>query len=255
MDPYIGITDFTDPAQVIHMLDVFRRFRRPGSRRRLHVGVMMSYKTLRGIETKWAKAFPPASAIADIFAFDMPFNALHYADYDGMPSFADDLEAAIAYGGPKLHAVQLDMTWPDPDVVQRIAEAHPGLEIILQIGTAAMKQANDDPLRVVERLAAYKNAFHRILLDKSLGKGLGMDAGGLLPFARAIREAYPDIGLVAAGGLGPGTLGLVAPLSQTFPDLSIDAQGRLRRSRDALDPIEWDLAEAYLIEALATLSC
>ena len=88
-----------------------------------------------------------------------------------------------------------------------------------------------------------------MLLDKSMGRGLGMDAVGLIPFAQAIRGRFPDLGLVAGGGLGPDSIGLVKPLVKEFPDLSIDAQGKLRPSGNALDPIDWDMAGAYLVNA------
>ncbi|MFA5934800.1 MAG: hypothetical protein WC827_02885 [Candidatus Paceibacterota bacterium] len=35
-----------------------------------------------------------------------------------------------------------------------------------------------------------------------------------------------------------------------FPDVSIDAEGKLRPSGSALDPVDWDMAEKYIIEAL-----
>ena len=60
-------------------------------------------------------------------------------------------------------------------------------------------------------------------------------------------------GIVAAGGLGPESVGLVEPLYREFPDLSIDAQGKLRPSGSALHPIDWDMAETYLVKALQLL--
>jgi len=35
--------------------------------------------------------------------------------------------------------------------------------------------------------------------------------------------------------------------------MSIDAQGQLRPSKSALDPIDWSMAEEYLIKALQVL--
>ena len=45
-------------------------------------------------------------------------------------------------------------------------------------------------------------------------------------------------------------MNLVEPLVKMFPDLSIDAQGKLRSSGNALDPIDWGMAETYLVKAL-----
>jgi hypothetical protein len=251
--PYIGITDFMTFAQVERMLAVLNANVRQGQRRRLHVGVMMSYKTLHGLETKWSEAFPPKEAIANIFSSDETMNCLHYADYDAVDVF-QSLMKAISFGGSGINALQLDMIWPNPEhVANAVQSSGKKLEVILQVGKNAIEQADNDPEKIVTKLQEYVGVVHHVLLDKSMGKGLGMDASGLIPFARAIRDAFPELGIVAAGGLGPQSVGLVEPLVKEFPDVSIDAQGKLRPSGSALDPVDWDMAEVYLIKALELL--
>lgn len=251
MNPYIGITDFTSFDQVVQMREVFRGHKPTSSRRVLHVGVMMSYKTLNDVETKWSRAFPRKEAIADIFRpnGDDVYYCLHYADYDQDTKFTD-LARGLEYAGPFVNAIQLDMSWPDPGVVASGVHAScKQIEVILQVGKNAIEEANNDPIEVVRRLEDYDGVIHRVLLDKSMGKGLGMDANGFILFARAIKNRYPGLGLVAAGGLGPDSLNLVEPLVKEFPELSIDAQGRLRPSGNALDPIDWSMAGNYLVKA------
>lgn len=141
------------------------------------------------------------------------------------------------------------MIWPNPsEIANGVQTSRKQIEVILQIGKNALEEVGNDPQRVVERLGNYEGVIHRVLLDKSMGKGLGMDVDGLIPFAQAIRESFPMLGIGAAGGLGPKTIQLVEPLVAVFPDLSIDAQGRLRPSGNALDPIDWDMAGNYLIK-------
>ncbi len=251
LESYIGITDFTSFAEVERMLALFNAHRKPGSTRLLHVGVMMSYKTLNGLETKWAKAFPPKGTIASIFASSEVMNCLHYANYDFNPNLRHSLAEAIGWGGSGITALQLDMIWPDPEEIRRgIALAKKEVEIILQVGKNSMEECFYDPCMVAKRLEAYRGIIHRVLLDRSMGRGLSMDAPGFIPFAEAIERRLPELGIGAAGGLGPGGVCLVGPLKDRFPNLSIDAQSKLRRSGNALDPIDWDLAEAYLREAL-----
>jgi hypothetical protein len=253
--PYIGITDFTDFEQVKSMLNVFREHRRRVTRRKLHVGVMMSFKTLHGIETRWSEVFPPKEWIADIFGSDDVLNCLHYADYSKSDGFWQDLTQAISYGGIGIHAVQLDMIWPDPgEVANALHASRKRIQVILQIGKQAIEQANHDPQTIVQKLENYGGVIHRVLLDKSMGRGLGMDALGLIPFVREINQRLPNLGIGVAGGLGPNTMHLVEPLVREFPNLSIDAQGKLRPSGDAHDPINWVMAKNYLIEALKVLS-
>lgn len=255
LSPYTGITDFTDLTQVRCMLKVFKSNLQKVSRRKLHVGVMMSYKTLWNMQTKWSQAFSPKETIRDIFhpistdAGRYIYNCLHYADYEDMTGTVD-LAKAFQYAGPFMDAIQLDMPWPDHEMIDtaiRFTGNNP--EVILQVGKRSIEEADNDPNNVVERLKAYDGIIHRVLLDKSMGKGLGMDAEGLLPYARAIKKAFPHLGLVVAGGLGPNTMHLVHPLVEEFPDISIDAQGKLRASGNALDPIDWDMAEEYLVAA------
>ena len=254
IQPYIGITDFTSFWQVQAMLKVFNEHLPRGSPRRLHVGVMMSFNTLFGLSTKWKDAFPPNEAIAGIFSSTDVFNCLHYADYDGDPNLWRSLVRAIACCGASINAVQLDMIWPEPDqIAYGVRSSRKHVEIILQVGRRALDEVRNDPLLLVERLRDYEGVIHRVLLDKSGGKGRGMNAVELLLFERAIREKFPELGIVVAGGLGPETMHLVEPLAKEFPDVSIDAQSRLRPSGDALDPIDWGMAGTYLTRALQLL--
>jgi hypothetical protein len=147
------------------------------------------------------------------------------------------------------------MIWPDPDqIANGVRASRKQIEVILQIGKNALEEVGNNYQFLVEKLGGYEGVIHRVLLDKSMGKGLGMDAEGLIPFARAIRESFPALGIGAAGGLGPETIQLVEPLAAVFSDLSIDAQGRLRPSRNALDPIDWNMAGNYLVKALQLFS-
>ncbi len=279
VDPYIGITDFTSFEQVQRMLSVFKANKRSIAdrrwpihsdmvpwNRRLHVGVMMSYKTLHGLPTKWAASFPPKEKIAEIFGSTETFNCLHYADYENRPDFADSLALAMSFCGPNLHAIQLDMVWPDFTQLGkgyysgcRSLGLNPlKVDVILQINSVAMaacvstSKFNTDLDILINRMRHYEDRVHRVLIDKSMGKGIGMNAEELRPLVGGFAEDCRFI-IGVAGGLGPHTMHLVEPLVPHFPYISIDAQGQLRSSGNALDPIEWDRAEQYLIKALELL--
>jgi hypothetical protein len=96
MNPYIGITDFMDFGQVQEMSRVFSAHLPQGSERKLHVGVMMSWKTLHDIPSKWQNVFPPKDRIASIFSSEEVYNCLHYADYDNNPDLQESLAEAIS---------------------------------------------------------------------------------------------------------------------------------------------------------------
>ncbi len=254
MNPYIGITDFTESNQVRRILEVFHTVFPDGTNWRLHVGVMMSYKTLRGLPTKWQASFPAKEKIASIFFSHEAYNCLHYADYDANHELSKILSEAICWCGRGLNAVQLDMIWPNPgEVAEAIHRSRINIEVILQLGANALAETGGDPAVTVNRLRDYEGVIHRVLIDKSMGRGLVMDANVLLPFVSAIRQHFPTLGIGVAGGLGPGTVEAAQPLLRAFPDLSIDAQGRLRPSGNALDPIDWDIASEYLVQAASII--
>ena len=168
-NPYVGITDFVTFEQVQRMLIAFKANLGQEQGRRLHVGVMMSYKTLHDLETKWAKAFPSKETIADIFGSDETMNCLHYVDYDAI-DVCKSLTEAINFGGVGINALQLDMIWPDPEhVASAIHASRKQLEVILQVGKNAIEQADNDPQKVVERLRDYEPVAQYVLLDKSMG--------------------------------------------------------------------------------------
>jgi hypothetical protein len=65
-----------------------------------------------------------------------------------------------------------------------------------------------------------------------------MDPAKMAEYLRVVRrQHFPNIGIGAAGGLGPDTMHLIKPLMEEFPDLSWDAEGCLRipRPEDQLD--------------------
>lgn len=256
MKPYIGITDFTSHEQIGPMLEVFRRNRTLGSNRVLHVGVMMSYNTLNGKDSRFARIFPANEAVADIFGNKAKTNdvyyCLHYADYRNQ-TLNDDLERAIAFGGRNLDAIQLDMTWPHDTMIARARRSRPVTEVILQVGKQAFDSFKNSPTSLVEKLYSYTYTIDRVLLDLSMGNGVPLDADTLLPFIEIISNKIPEIGIGIAGGLGPGQTHLIQSIIKRFPNISIDAESKLRPSGSLMDPINWSLAAQYLEEFLPVL--
>lgn len=250
--PYIGITDFTSFEQVKQMLTVFNAHKRLGSRHILHAGIMMSYGTLHGISKKYQHVFPLNENIAGILREELAsqvYYCLHYADYDDR-SDSKDITRALMYAGPCVHALQLDMPWPGPEMIARgVRASGKQVEVILQVGRNSFEEVQNDPAKMIARLEQRKNVIHRVLLDKSMGEGRSMNADEFFVFIQAIKKHLPHLHITVAGGLGPNRMGLVEPLVRKFPDISIDAQGKLRPSGSILDPIEWSMATQYLIES------
>ncbi len=259
---YIGITDFDTPEQAQKMLDIFTKLIQGKQSRKLMIGIMSSYKTLNSIDTKWAKAWPSNERIGDFFKpHPLALNTLHYADF-GRATTSKDLVKAVQFADTQggLDALQLDMPWPDPVMLSEAVRNFAPLKnrqipIILQVGSVAIKQCGGNMADVVKVLSPYENIVSHILLDLSGGKGIAMDTNVIRMQIRAIKDQYGDtFSIAGAGGLGPDTMSLIHPLLGEFPDLSIDAQGKLHVDNDALKPSDPVKQEAYLRAAVPMFS-
>lgn len=249
---YIGITDFASSSDSTLTLEFFsEQCRRLGmTDRKLMVGVMMSYKTLHNMPSSWTNCWPSKHNIGNIFVnHPLALNTLHYADYDGF-TLPFELYEAVSYGGPNLHALQFDMIWPDSRMVGYVKERYPNLKIILQVGPKAFEMARNLPLLLSERLRLlYKDTVDYVLLDVSAGHGKSFLATELAPYVKAIKN-NTDFHIAVGGGIGPGSMvELIKLMAICGDDLSWDAQGRLRPSGDAHDPVDWDMARQYLYES------
>lgn len=256
MKPWIGITDFMNRQQTLAMARWWHT-RKPQIPHRLMVGTMMSRKTLLGIPSKWAEVFPKTEEVPDIFVSDpILLNTLHYADFEGV-DVANCIYGAILAGGIDIDAIQLDMIWPEPaDIANGLHMSRKHLKVILQIGRDALERVEGDPIELAKVIEyeGYDEVLDGVLLDQSMGHGKLMDPLILREYILAIKKVAPNLAIGIAGGLGPETVGTIEPLAREFPDLSIDAQGRLRPGGDKLTacstiPIDWGMAKNYANEA------
>ena len=242
---YIGITDVPTAVAARRFGDCMPNW----VDAKVMIGVMMSEKTLNQKPTKWAKVFPPKESIAEIFTdHARVLNTLHYADYDGV-SKVQDLLRAVSYSGPHLHALQLDMIWPDAKLVFEFKEHHPNIGIVLQVSKVAMKRLPNIGA-VFRKILDYGDSIDTILIDMSMGTGKPMSTKLMRERVSILSSAFPALGIAVAGGLGPFTLNLVEPLlADRHPIISVDAQGRLRPSGNSKDPLDLEIAEEYLLRA------
>jgi hypothetical protein len=244
--PYIGVTDFVSHDQVKQALECIP----DAIGRRLHVGVMASYKTVSGIKTRtgWENIWPRNDALRSIFQPDPKvFNVLHYADFDE-PSFttADHVLKICKEAGPYLHGVQLDMAWPDVSLVEEIKQCFPDFEIILQIGNTALKRVSDSTSFLDEWVRPYTRYVDYFLIDASMGKGQPMSPSHILGCFKEMSDVVDPDSMTAAGGLGPRTYDLLHTILAWSNRVSCDAQGQLRSSGRATDPIEMSRVCDYI---------
>lgn len=252
MFSYIGICDSPDGDESLRWARLFERFCVEYGVQdcKLVIGAMMSFKSMHGIQSRGLTTFTRKEKVAGIF-IDHPYalDTLHYADFEDR-STAQDLVEAVEWGGPHINAIQLDMIWPNEDRVGLLRPRFPDLKVVLQINRYSFGQVGDNPELLVRRLRRYEGVIDYVLLDKSHGTGQPMKANELLPFALAVAEHLPWLGIGGAGGLGPGSVDLIEPLVKAIPKISWDAQGKLRPSGNADDPIDRSMADQYLLESV-----
>ena len=235
---YTGICDVYSPEEAREIADELRANRKNPFRKAM-IGVMTHPIALnpgllvpRDVRREIESIFPSKEEMAGGFTEDPDvLNTIHYADLYGPDAGKDlleNLELCIKYGGDFLHAIQLDVTWPNPSGLKEFKQKYPDTMIILQVGKFAIEKANSDPQEITKRLKEYGSSIDFVLLDLSMGKGVGMNAEVLLPLLRLIADEAPGLGLAVAGGLGPESVDILEPIAREFPDISIDAQGNLK---------------------------
>lgn len=122
MTPYIGITGFTTREQVRM---VFQGLVPPPGRRFM-VGVLCGNRTLRGILTRWDTRRPLPAEIAGIFSADKHFlNLIHFRSSSTGDELLAQLILVTELGGPHMHGLQLNMTWPAPNVLEQYRSRFP----------------------------------------------------------------------------------------------------------------------------------
>jgi hypothetical protein len=213
------------------------------------IGVLVSSKSLRGEPNQWPNRYPPIGQISGILS-DHPaaFNVIHYHT-DQPDSLFSQLLTVGELAGPRLHGFQLNVAWPSPSDLRQFSLQRPQQQVILQLNREAYRTAGDLPGGIIAKLKQeYSGLVDHVLLDWSAGYGLQLDAAWASRQLLAMQHADLGIGLGVAGGLSPTSLSLVGPLVQKFPQLSIDAEARLRDRNDNLDLA---LGREYLRAAFA----
>ncbi|MDP3726249.1 MAG: hypothetical protein Q8R36_03570 [bacterium] len=221
------------------------------SRRLVMIGVLASQKTVfLGGANKWPNRYPNLGDIAGIFpVHSLALNLVHYNTKEP-ETLLEQMLVVTRWGGPNFEGFQLNVAWPRPRILEKYRRRHGNMYIVLQIGGGAFKKIGDSPLRLAKKvIGEYKGLVDYVLLDPSGGYGKPFDSERIREYLVALREEGAErfIGLGVAGGLSPTTLNLVEPLVKDFPEVSIDAEGRLRDGNDKLDV---SVAKKYVSKAL-----
>jgi hypothetical protein len=237
--PYIGVTGFMGQADVREILFVYPK----DARHKLMVGVLMSNKTLAGEKNKYPRRYPEKDAVADIFV-DHPqaLNLIHYHTSNSNHAMVMEMVNVMALAGPHCHGFQLNVRWPYPKAIEDYHRdrrfgifGHKDDIIVLQCGRGAMEEVGNSPKKLAERVKDYDGLVSYVLIDPSGGKGEAFDSGFAYDCLCELTRAVPNMGIGVAGGLSAQSINNICNLLTTHPDISVDAEGRLRDTNDDLN--------------------
>lgn len=234
ISPYVGVTGFMSTQEVGTLLGSFPK----GSQHQLMVGVLDSSKTLAGKTNKWPGRYPAVTAIRGIFLnHPRALNLVHYST-NTPQTLVQECTQVLQLAGPYCHGLQLNVCWPDPAQIAQLRLTCPRVKLVLQLGGQAMAEESYNPDGIARRLATqYYDLVDGVLFDPSGGLGIGFDPAVAVRFLFAVQQTKLVATFGVAGGLGPETIDLLAPVAAAYPSVSIDAEGRLRtpQPEDALD--------------------
>lgn len=233
--PYVGITGVTTRLQSEAISKYAEELGWPLTTQ-IMIGVLASYKGLRG-QLANPKQYPAVKQIGTVLINDRGFlNLVHYnSRADGLSAqLTEVLSDAIWADG-----VQLNIPWPHPDALRRFRN-RTYMTVVQQISMRAYRMAGGTPGRMVKHLAAYEGLIEHVLIDPSGGTGHVFDVEYAKTVLAALVDSQLEFKWGIAGGLGMDNIGRLRPLLDIYPDLSWDAQARLRSADDQLDPGMWE---------------
>lgn len=233
--PYIGVTGITLPSQAEA---VARTFAAEGltdeqSSHQGMIGILATQRTLTPDMTRAAK-HPNLTGIRRIFQTTQgrTFNTLHYST-----SARSDLSQQLSlllgqtglYADRLCHGIQLNLFWPPPSELERTKVMFPDLKIILQLGPRVLSERSVED--IVKGLNDYQGVIDYTLIDPSGGKGMIFETNTVALIHNQIKEIYPDLPVVFAGGFNARNIKTrLFLLYQVigFRDFGIDAEKGLR---------------------------
>lgn len=243
-----------DEVNAVLTDEVRAELRRTG--RKLMVGVLAIHKTLAGqpLDAPWKWRYPKPSDIAGIFSDSRHcLNLVHFNTKE--PNIHSQMKAVQELAGPYFDGFQLNVDSPDPHWLWEWRfDGSYEESLVIQLGTKVLDRCQDtDDLKTW--LSQYRDLDAVFLVDPSGGQGKTFPVNAGLVIEHIYRAVGSRARVGIAGGLGPDPASLtnVVPLLAKWPNLSLDAEGKLRTVVDPAtgeDRLDTDKARTYVLNAL-----
>jgi len=261
--PYVGIAGFTDPHEVRSIaadLYTMRPYGTPETGdRRLSVGVLVSWETLneapaaahpdrlpriKGVRALLDAAIEPIRHYSpglgqverDGTTFEIKDRCLRFIHYKSRePNLVAQVDRLREIAGPNLDGIQFNIAWPEAEDIREIAQEYPTLRLVMRIDREMFSNVARNPQLLVRELAAkYAPYATDYLFDMSGGAGAAIDMQEAETVIAALYGAFggaaKGAGIGVSGGRDYKNVYDLKPFLDRWPDLSIDAESRIRDS-------------------------
>lgn len=249
--PYVGITGFMSADEVEQCLDAIPQ----ESERKLMVGVLSSSKTVTGQTNSSGNKFPKREDYSRIFINDsQAFNCFHFGN--PLPGqLYDHLMLMLEYGAGLADGIQLNVVWPDEEDLRKVKTQYPQIKFILQVSPHLIGYSIMKPQQIGWRIKSiYGDLIDYVIVDFSRGLGLKMPIDDVRLYLSAIIKENPKILPAVGGGLnGQNVRRIMSELVAEFPNISPDAENRLRDDSPAGGKLIIEEAQLYTDEAFEGL--
>lgn len=255
---YVGISGVAHYEQHLGLFDIAQRERISELGHFVMVGIQATGKTqVQDIENKRGQMWHPVGeSITDAAANEdsgltKPYIHCYFAgEAEMLQGVANVMRRTRHY----VQGLQFNgLPWVTQNyrpLLSDFKEKYPGQSIILQAGSGTLN--NYSPNEVATELETMPVDY--LLLDPSGGWGKEMDVEQMRNYVDEIYQRQLPIGVAVSGGLEAKNVErLFGPLVEIYPDLSCDAEGRLRKGIAGVTTLNMDAAEQFILAWKKTL--
>lgn len=259
--PYIGITGFKTKEEIIRTANAFKenyeKCRAYKSVYKPMFGFLCSNKRLEDKLSEGTQS-PAFVQLKELIDYAVEADSLkkcipmiHYHT-ENAKTLADEIKEVFDGIYDKCKAVQLNMTWPAIEQVEKIKKEFPEIQIVFQLNKYALNDLEAE--NVVKRTKEYEKLVDYILIDPSGGLGVEFDLEKSCELMTAIENELENKTIGIAGGLdGENVKDKITNIAKKIHSyFCIDAQGKLR-TEDKKE-INAEKTNKYVAEALSAFS-